>query len=167
MSLMDENDLADYFLKGSFGFGLILHILSIITRLYLIFNGPIFLMCLLPYMVMEVMFLYTSSMTIFNKSASLGKTWVKVFSVVNVLSFTTLIGFLLTFDTILGESMKDTHISTIRSLIKLVCIILLTGPLISNTTFLGFSSISKHTQISVSFDNLNSAPINDWKQRRP
>ena len=166
MGLMNENELAGYFLKGSFGFGLILHILSIITRLFLIFNGPTLLMYLLPYMVMEVFFMYTSSMKVFNKSVPLAKTWVKVFAVINVLSFVTLIGFLLTFDTILGKSLEDSHISTIRSLMKLFCIILLSGPLISNTSFLGLCGISKQTQPSVSFDNFKATPINDWMQRR-
>ncbi|CAI2381702.1 unnamed protein product [Moneuplotes crassus] len=143
MKLIDENELPRSFLKISFAIGFILHLLSIIIRAFIIQNGPKLLLGLIPYMIMEIFFLYASSMTIYISQAPLGRPWMQLFSMVNVLSFMTLIGLLLTSDAVFGENLEETNLSTIKSLMKLLCITLLSGPLISNTSFLGFCCISK------------------------
>ena len=166
MSLLNENEAALFILKGSFSFGLVLHILSILIRIYWIIYGPTLLLAVLPYTAMEVLFIYYSSMTIYIKSSNKVKSWVKIFSMISVLSCFSLIAICLSLDLILGNNLEDMDVSSLRSLLKLLCIILWAGPLISNVTFIGICWITKKTPPSISLQTYQEAPMYDWKHSK-
>ena len=158
---MSDNDLTKTILKAAFTIGLLLHILSIIMRVYLIIYGPIQFLSLLPYMLMEGIFLMKSIHAIYVTSSKNGTTWLKTFSIINVFLIMLLFIASILFEFLLKENSKSGGRPPTFNVAKVVCIIFLSGPLITNSAFLGCAYLSTNTKVKEVADIICSYTCKD------
>ena len=141
MAQMGENEFTNWILRGIYCFGLVLHILSLACRTYLVAYGPIQLMALAPYTLVELLFIYGSFIHLLKTSRSKPSIWMKAFSSVNTV--TILFLFILSFCfCVIADYGLEKEMESVRTLQKLLCLVFLTGPLITNSAFLGYSYLS-------------------------
>ena len=84
---MSDSEMVTMALKIAYAAGFVLHILSIALRIYLILYGPIQFVSLIPYMLLEVIFLVKSMKVIFISSTKGRIAWAKTFALINSLLF--------------------------------------------------------------------------------
>ena len=144
---MGNSELTKITLKIAFTVGFILHVLSIITRIYLFIYGPPQFITLLPYMIMEWMFLTKSIHAIYVTPSKNGTTWLKTFAIINVFLILLLFIASILFEILLKGNTKDSNLPPTFNVVKVVWIIFLSGPLITNSAFLGVAYLSTTIKI--------------------
>ena len=163
---MGENELAKLTMKVVYSIGLGLHILSIICRWFLLTNGPAQLAALAPYLIMETLFLYNSCKATYVDSSLFDSIWMKVFSGINVILFTSLFTASIFLDIAFNGKSGKGEETTIIGMLMLLWIIFLSGPLISNAAFLGSSYLSKQVVTKVTEATFDVKLCSEDKQRR-
>ena len=145
---MGDNKIITIALKIAYTTGFVLHVLSILFRMYLILYGPIQFISLIPYMLMEAIFLLKSIKEIFVSSARSRTAWVKTFAMINSLLFLLLFIICIFYSRLIKRFYAEEHESPTWNIVKVIWIIFLSGPLVTNSAFLGITylSISKKSK---------------------